>query len=180
MTQRRDAAIAALWGFAEAVLWFIVPDVFLTWVAVRKGVRPALWLSAFAVAGAIVGGLFTYGWGATAAGFGETAMAWLPGIDAAMIDRVESEVAASGSAALLDGPRQAQPYKLYALAAGDQGTSVLALVGWTIPGRAFRFVLSSVVAAALGAVGRRLLPQRVVVGLWATFWLVVYAWLWTT
>ncbi len=177
---RGDAGVAGLWGFAEAVMFFVIPDVFLTWVAVRKGMRPALRLSVVAVAGAVVGGLFTYGWGAADVGSGELAMAWLPGIDAAMIDRVADEVAAGGSAALLDGPRQAQPYKLYALAAGDQSASVPGLVWWTIPGRAFRFVLSSVAAGILGVLGRRFLPRRLVVGVWALFWVAVYAWLWAS
>ncbi len=54
--RRWNGWIAGAWGMAEAVLWFVVPDVFLTWVAMRRGVRPALRLSLVAVAGAIGGG----------------------------------------------------------------------------------------------------------------------------
>lgn len=176
--RRRDDAIAGGWGVLEAAVFFVVPDVFLTWVAVRRGVGPALRATLWAVGGAVVGGLLAYGWGAIWPDAAEAVMASLPGIDAAMIERVADEVAVEGSAALLDGPRRAQPYKLYAAAAGEQGTSLLALVLWTVPGRAVRFVLSSVVAAAAAALGRRFAADWVVGAAWAIVWIGIYAALW--
>jgi membrane protein YqaA with SNARE-associated domain len=49
-------AAAALWGFAEATLFFIVPDVLLSIIAVRRGRRPAWIAMAWTIAGAIAGG----------------------------------------------------------------------------------------------------------------------------
>ena len=177
---RRDGAVAAGWGLAEATLWFVVPDVFLTWVVLRRGMRPGLRLAVLAVAGAVVGGLLTYSWGALWPDTGATAMTLLPGIDAGMVERVAGEVSELGSAALLNGPRRAQPYKLYALAAGEQGASFVALALWTIPGRALRFVLSVVGAGIVRSVGRRFLSERVLLGGWAIFWTGVYLWLWVS
>jgi hypothetical protein len=34
--------VAGLWGFAEATLFFLVPDIWLTALAVRRGLKPAL------------------------------------------------------------------------------------------------------------------------------------------
>ena len=52
-------AIAAAWGLAEATLFFIVPDVLLTWLA---GFRPRLvWRAVAAcLGGALLGGLLMY------------------------------------------------------------------------------------------------------------------------
>jgi hypothetical protein len=176
--RRWNGWIAGAWGMAEAVLWFVVPDVFLTWVAMRRGVRPALRLSLVAVAGAIGGGLLVYGWGAAMPEAGATAMAALPGIDAAMVEEVRGEVAASGNMALLSGPRQAQPYKLYALAAGDLGTSAVTLALWTVPGRAFRFVISSLGTGLVATVARRFVGEQWLVAGWAATWTAIYIALW--
>lgn len=175
---KRDDTIAAGWGLAEALLWFVVPDVFLTWVAVRHGVGRGLRLTVMAVAGAVVGGLIAYAWGAQWPEAGATAMSWLPGIDRAMVEWVADEVAAKGSVALLDGPRQAQPYKLYALAAGEQGVGVLALAWWTIPGRIVRFAVSSIAAGLAGHAARRWLSERFALAAWAVLWVAVYVVLW--
>jgi len=32
--------VAGLWGFAEATLFFLVPDIWLTAIAVRRGSNP--------------------------------------------------------------------------------------------------------------------------------------------
>ena len=57
-------AAAFAWGFAEATLFFVVPDVWLTLIAVRRGLRPALVACGWALAGALAGGLAMYAWGA--------------------------------------------------------------------------------------------------------------------
>jgi membrane protein YqaA with SNARE-associated domain len=178
MRQRDDAA-AAGWGVLEATVFFLVPDVFLTWVAIRRGTQAALRATAFAVAGAVVGGVLAYCWGALSPDSAAAVMASLPGIDEPMVERVAHEVEAKGSAALLDGPGRAQPYKLYAVAAGEQGANLLALVLWTVPGRAVRFVLSSAIAAAAAAVGKRFVRSSLVIAAWALVWTGVYAVLWS-
>lgn len=176
---RHDDAIAGGWGVLEALVLFVVPDVFLTWIAVHRGLRPALRASVFAVGGAVAGGLLAYGWGAVWPNGAHAVMASLPGIDAGMVERVSREVADKGSVALLDGPRRAQPYKLYAAAAGEQGAGLLALMVWTVPGRAVRFVLSSLAASGAAAAGRRFLRGKGAVVVWAIVWMGIYAALWS-
>jgi membrane protein YqaA with SNARE-associated domain len=55
-------ALALFWGFAEATLFFIVPDVLLSAIAVWRGRRSALHGTAWTIAGAVLGGLLMYGW----------------------------------------------------------------------------------------------------------------------
>jgi len=176
---RRDDAIAGGWGFAEAVLWFIIPDVYISLVGVRHGLRAALRLTAIAVVGAILGGIVTYQWGVLSPDTAQAAMVRLPGVDTAMVEEVSANVSSAGSIALLEGPTRAEPYKLYALAAGEHRTGVIELALWTIPGRAIRFLISSLIAAAVGVAGRRFLNQRAAVALWAVFWVLAYFVVWT-
>jgi hypothetical protein len=47
--------LAAAWGLAEATLFFLVPDILITWVALTS-LRRALLSSLWVLAGALAGG----------------------------------------------------------------------------------------------------------------------------
>ena len=53
---------ATLWGFAEATVFFIVPDVFLSVLAMFD-MSKALVACLYALFGALVGGVVMYNWG---------------------------------------------------------------------------------------------------------------------
>src|SRR5437016_13338452 len=57
---RRAAGVGLFWGFAEATVFFIVPDVLLGAVALFAP-RAAPRVLAFTLAGALAGGALTYG-----------------------------------------------------------------------------------------------------------------------
>ena len=56
---RFGLVLAAVWGFSEATLFFIVPDVIVGLIALHHP-RKALWAGGAAVAGACVGGALLY------------------------------------------------------------------------------------------------------------------------
>jgi hypothetical protein len=78
---------AALWGFAEATLFFLVPDVLLTGIAMRKGLRVALLASLAAAAAATAGGLIMYRWAAADAAGARQVIDLLPAVSPAQIGR---------------------------------------------------------------------------------------------
>ncbi len=166
---------------AEAVLFFIIPDVFLTFVAVRSGTRRGLEATAWAVVGAVVGGLIAYGWGSLNAESASTAMATLPAVDREMIADVEAQVAEDGPAALVRGPLGGRPYKLYAAASGAAGASPIALALWTIPGRLWRMALITAVAGWAASWARRKtrLPAWIPMATWLFSWVLVYVVFWS-
>ncbi len=166
--------IALAWGLAEATLFFVIPDVLLTWVAIRRGAGRALRLAGWATAGAAVGGLLMWAWGAGAA----PAMQRLPAIDAALVADARAAVAADGNAALVAGAFTGVPYKLYASAAGALGEHPAALAAWTVIGRASRFVLAIVLAAGIGRLLALRLSGRSIAWIWAAFWATTYATYW--
>ena len=170
--------IAFGWGFAEAFLFFVIPDVFLTLIAVRFGFRRSFRLALVATVGAVLGGLVMYGWAAIHPASAYAAVELLPGIDAAMIQSVQADVSAHGNPALLAGPWQGTPYKLFALASGDLGFSSVGLALLTIPGRLARFAVSVAVASYLRWFLTRWLSPKAMISLWATFWALVYAAYW--
>ena len=93
--------ITAFWGFSEATLFFIVPDVFLTVVALRDR-RAALLCCA--VAGALAGGLLLYRWGRVDSAGAASALLAVPAIGPRMIQDVRTGLASTGLLALFLGP----------------------------------------------------------------------------
>jgi membrane protein YqaA with SNARE-associated domain len=166
--------IAAGWGFAEASLFFLVPDVWLSRVALdspRRALRGCLW----ALAGALGGGALMWAWGGAAPATAEAALDSVPGISAAMVAGVRAELAGIGWSALFLGPATGTPYKIYAVEAGILGRGLLPLLAVSVPARLLRFVLVTLLAAGLArAPGLRRLPPRAQRWLHAAAWTAFY------
>ncbi len=150
-----DHPVAFAWGFAEATAFFVVPDVWLSLVALRDP-RRALAACGTATAGAVLGGLVTRHWSTrVTAEQSADLLTHIPAIGSAMLLQVDDEVARLGYRAMLNGPRRGVPYKLYARSAGLHGLPAKGLVVWTVPARIGRFLLVAGGTAALARSVRR-------------------------
>ena len=110
----RANAIASLWGFAEATIFFIVPDVLLGWLALRSP-KSGLIACLFALLEALIGGSAMWLWGRFDPDSARTIFELLPAIGAASIASVQKQLADSGITALFLGPLAGAPYKIYAV-----------------------------------------------------------------
>lgn len=169
-------ALAAAWGFAEATLFFVVPDVLLTWLA---GFRARLaWRAVMAcLVGALVGGTLMF---VLARSEPATARAWVAAVPAIS----EGFMAATGSALREDfGPAMLRagftgvPYKVLAVESGAEGQSFAAFLAFSVPARLSRWILLLLVAQGVAAFVRARVrrPDRVLWTLWAVGWGLVYA-----
>ncbi len=164
---------AALWGFAEATVFFVVPDVLLTFLALDR-TRRALSACIYVTAGALVGGALMYVWAAgDPAGAAATVDA-VPAVSAGMIERVGHDLERRGLAGLLVGAFTGTPYKVFAVRAPDVGIGAVPFLVSSIPARLSRFLLVSLVAGWISArIGSRWRPERkaaVLAGLWLVFY----------
>ena len=148
-------AVSVVWGVAEATLFFIVPDVYLTFLAIR-GKRIALVGCAAAVAGALVGGAIMYRWGALDQPGVEAVFDRVPAIDDDMVVHVRESVERSGLGAVFLGPVSGTPYKIYAAEAGSLGLSLVAFLLISVPARGVRFVAIALLTSwlARGPLGK--------------------------
>jgi hypothetical protein len=168
--------LAAAWGFAEATLFFIVPDVVVGFVGLFAPRRTPLVLGA-TILGAVIGSLVLF---ALSGPFGAAlgaAIAVLPGLGPADLERARAELTAQGMSAALNGPLQGLPLKLYIHEAVGLGIGPLAVAVFTVLNRLERIGLSAAVSAVIGLVLRRPIDRhpRVFLGLYAAFWVVSYA-----
>lgn len=135
--------LAFAWGLAESTLFFIVPDVLLTRLALRD-FRRALIASLWAAAGALVGG--TVLWFAARHGstqFLLNAFDWIPGISRELIVRTAQSLDSQGYTALFTDALTGQPYKLYAVHAGAQDFPLAAFLAVSLVARLSRFLLTA-------------------------------------
>lgn len=172
-------AASFTWGFVESMLFFLVPDMVLSVVAMHS-LRRSLWCCAWAVAGAIAGGAVMYAWGAHDATMALRALDSVPAIPADMLVKVHHELSAKGLPAMLWGPLIGIPYKIYAVQAGALGLSVPMFLLMTIPARIIRFVITCLGFNLAARLLRRLgAGPRLIKGCWTLFWILNYTIYWS-
>lgn len=172
-----NCRLAFAWGLAEATVFFIVPDVLLTRLAL-KDFRSAWIASLWAVGGALLGGTALYFAARNGiAPFLPDAFDRIPGISPGLIDRTGIDLHDEGLAALASGALAGQPYKLYAVHAGLQSVPFLPFIAASAAARLARFLLT---ATIVWAVGRGLhrhsetFRLRLHLGGWAAFYIFYF------
>lgn len=170
--------LSFFWGFAEATVFFIVPDVLISLCAIFS--RSLLLRAALAaLAGALIGGAGIYLAASHAPAFVSAVMRSVPFVTELMIAKVRNEYADVGNWALFSGPLSGTPYKLYAFAAPPYA-GLATFLAVSIPARLLRFLAvggSSLLAAyAL----RRFLKcsDKSLVRIHAAAWLAFYIFYW--
>ncbi len=121
-------------------MFFLVPDVLLMWLASRS-LRSGMKGTGLAILGALVGGALMHGVGAHSPEYAAELLDQVPAISREMIDDVRSETAQEGLRAVLLGPMQGQPYKIYAAMWGAQRGNLPAFLFVSIPARGVRLLL---------------------------------------
>jgi hypothetical protein len=167
--------LAGTWAFAEAILFFIVADVPISWIAVRHGWRAGLIAALVASFAAAAGGAFLYAWAIGDPAGARAMIAALPGIDGATIDATAAQFSNDGYWAMLSGSVSGVPYKLYALAAAGEGRALLPFLLLSPLVRLPRFAAAALVAAGISRLLSGRLSMRARLGLLAGFWIAFYA-----
>ena len=175
MSIERDHWIASAWGFAEATLFFFVPDVFLSWVALESPKR-AFVACGFALAGALVGGAAMFAWGGADAESARAALDTVPGIRPDMMAAVRANLLEHGTVALFSGPPRGVPYKIYAAEWGALGGGLAGFLLQSVPARVLRFLLAAAITSLVRQRVLASLSLRACRAVHVAFWLAFYAW----
>lgn len=162
---------SALWGYAEATRFWIIPDPGLAWIALNRSRFTTASVVA-ATLGAVAGGIRMHRH-ATAE---HERLTDIPGVSPAMLADARARFAARGWSAVVRAPLDGIPYKVYAVESALAGRPLGELVVWTPIARLWRFALSALGARVIGVVfgpsirrhERRWLLASV------AFWIVVY------
>jgi hypothetical protein len=175
----RDERVAGLagflWGFAEGLFFFIVPDVsisFFLLFSLRAGA--VAWFSSIAgsAVAVFVISLIERSPGIDYLSFLQT----IPGISGALVERVAGRLAVEG---LPDTPFLALsgvPLKVYAGLALSQGATLHSVLLWTVFARIVRIAPTFAGAGTVGLLFRRAIDARPKswTAFLACFWLAFY------
>ena len=168
-------AAAAAWGLAEATLFFVVPDVLLTWLA---AFRPRLaWRAVAAcLAGALAGGVVMYLAAADAPLRMRTLLDAVPAVSSTLVAQTGSALELEYGRQMLRAGFSGVPYKILAVESGAQAQGLATFLGWSVPARLPRWVLVVLLARGAAAIIRTRVarPDRMLWGLWAALWSIVY------
>lgn len=173
-------ACAALWGVAEATLFFIVPDVLITFAVVRLGLRRGSMLAVVAAASAALAGIGMWAWGHADPASARHAMLLVPAIGPDLLARAARELAQGWPFHLVTGAMTGVPYKLYAVEAGARGLDPVLFIPMSFVARLTRFALTAAAMAFGRAVLLRLNRPKLVTPAWALAWFATYAFYFTT
>ena len=163
-----------IWGLAEATFFFIVPDVLLSYIAI-KNLKVAKTACIFATIGALIGGLIMYAWGQRNVESAEIFLNKVPAISEEMLDDINLQVKDDRGLAIFKGPLQGQPYKAYAVYSGSDGINYLSFILITIPARIIRFIITVLLADFLlnKILGKRKKINKTV--LLSCWWVIFYS-----
>lgn len=171
--------ITGLWSFSEAILWFIVADVPISYIAVRHGWRAASLAAIVAALCALPGGAILYAWTSADPGRVHALIEALPGIDAAMIAETSRAYFEGGFNAMLAGSFGGTPYKLFAASAGASSPPDAWMAPFLLASFAVRVPRFLIVGLGVALVSRVLgtwlsIGQRLAV--LGACWIAFYAW----
>ena len=169
---------ALLWGAAEGFLFFIVPDVIIGLVALRRGLRAGVAAALLAATGAAIGGGAMYLWAQQRPTQAIAAVAAVPAVSDAMIERAGREMSAGWLGAAMKGPLTSTPYKVYAALAPAQGVSLPAWIAAAWPVRLPRFLLVAAGMALIGGLVRERIAPRIGLAVFTLGWVLFYGWFW--
>jgi len=171
---------ATLWAVAEATLFFIVPDVLITFAVVRFGLRRGLMLAVVAAGFAALAGFGMWAWGHRDPASARHAMLLVPAIGPDLLARAARELAEGWPLHLVTGAMTGVPYKLYAVEAGARGLDPVLFIPMSFVARLTRFALTAVAMALGRAALLKLNRPRLVYPAWALAWFATYAFYFTS
>ncbi len=165
--------VAALWGFLEATVFFIVPDVWLSRLALKKNQALTL-ATACTIGGALLGGLLMYLNGIYRYSESVQLLTQIPAIDQSMITTVKNLISEWEISALFIGPFLGIPYKIFAVEAAHMKIDAALFLAVSLPARAIRFTLVISLSYWIRHTLLSSLNQKQVTAIWGVFWLIFY------
>jgi hypothetical protein len=172
---------AFLWGAAEGFLFFLVPDVVISGVALAKGWRAGLVACLLAAAGAGLGGGAMYLWSQASPEAARAAVAAVPSVSDAMITDARGDMAREGwLVAAVKGPLTSTPYKVYAMLAPQAGAPLWAWMLAAFPVRLPRFIGVALAFALARRLAAGRFSNRTLSLMFLAGWVLFYGWFWAS
>lgn len=174
----RAGMLGFLWGFAEGTLFFVVPDVIISLVAIFS-TRHYLVCAASSLAGSVLGGALVFLGAQYAHDTVYQLVHAVPFIPERLFATVYDGYEQRGLWSLFSGPISGIPYKVYALIAPAHA-GLIPFLMVSIPVRLGRFLAVGGVGRAAGFLAEKSgrFPPEKLVAVHALLWALFYLFYW--
>lgn len=171
--------LGVLWGFAEGSVFFIVPDILISFVALFS-IKRALQCLAAVLIGSLIAGTLLYFYAVSQPEAALGLIHAVPFIPEQMFEKVGIDYQNYGAIALLIGPTSGIPYKVYAVLA-PHFIDFLNFILISIPARLERLVITWAIFSAIGFGLRkkRWDKPKMMIVLHALYWCMIYTYYWS-
>lgn len=173
--------VPLIWGFCESTFFFVIVDVWLTWMVMTEQKIPRILTAMiFAALGSLSGAWAIYFAGKhypydQIAGLLDI----VPGINLSMIQEVGVLVKQSGFwTYMFGGMWQGVPFKIYAFQWGAMSGSLFILIMFSIAARLLRFMATALLALLVRETGKRFVPgwpakrKLIFIAIWSGFYVL--------
>lgn len=165
-----------VWGFAEATVFFIVPDVVLSLITL-KSPRSGFIACLYALGGALIGGILMFQMAQIYPSATRSLLLALPGIHATQLQTVQTQIAQQGATAIFLGPLYGLPYKLYVVNGAWAGQPLWLILLLSLPARLLRFAFSVIITAGCNRVLTNFTNKySISLSICLLWWLIFYTW----
>lgn len=134
------------WGFAEAIFFFVVADLGVSWIALRHGLKAGIAAALAASCGAILGIGLLYGWAERDAAAALAFVDAVPWVTPVLIADMRADLAEKGALAVLEAGATGMPIKLAAALAPEQGLAAGVFLAAGFVQRLARFSIVALLA----------------------------------
>ena len=165
--------LVAGWSAAEAALFFLVADIPISWIAVRRGTKAAMLAAIVAALASVVGAALLWLWFGKAPLVATASIVMLPGIDSAMLTTA-SDVYDQGYAAVLLASFQGIPFKLFVIQAAERHDWLLLILAPLL--RLPRFLAVALFVGTLSRFLERWFSMKQRLALLLILWTAFYGW----
>jgi membrane protein DedA with SNARE-associated domain len=171
--------LGALWGLAEATVFFLAPDILLTASALFSPKKSFAQMMAVLI-GALLGGALVYTAADKYPDAAKNVVLNVPFVKLRLLEQAESQIQDHGLWAMCLGAFSGLPYKTYAVAAPHHA-SFEAFMAVSVPACFERFATSWGIAALLGMLFRRQIEARplAALALLTVCWIGFYTYYWS-
>ncbi len=171
--------IGALWGLAEATIFFLIPDILISASALFSPRRSFAQMIAILI-GALLGGALMYTAADKYPDETKSVVLSVPFVKDHTLDQAERELQDHGLWAMCLGSFSGIPYKTYAVNAPRHSTFEL-FMAMSVPARLLRFLATWSITSLLGMLFRRQIQASplVALGLLALCWIGFYTYYWS-
>ncbi len=171
--------IGLLWGFAEATVFFLVPDILITASALFAPKR-SLAQTAAVLIGALLGGGLLYTAADKYPNEAKNTVLNVPFVKLHTIEQADRQMQEQGLLAMCVGSFTGVPYKTYAVNAPHHASFEM-FMAMSVPARLLRLLVSWGVGSLLGMWFRSQIQanQLLALGLLAVCWIGFYTYYWS-